>query len=317
MTTELIALGDTSRPLWEVLTHSLATNSEKAYRQAIGRFDIDALGGDGDHERAARWLLVDRNRTHQAAYLWRAKQEEEGASPASINQRLAAIGSIVRTARQLGLVVDGRQVDWKLDMQRPTVMTDNASHRGPGQEWLTTLAVEIRKGQDWTAARNEALYLGLLFGCGWRVMSALDLQMDGLDLERGEVRTWFKGKERGRFDAQTALIPPHVCRMLATYLAVRPNVAEPTVFLTRELRPMGDRYAHRELDRLCASAGIVKPPRALHGLRHACARNLLDHSVPIQDVSRALRHSSPTITAKYYDDSGDQRARAALSTNAI
>lgn len=52
------------------------------------------------------------------------------------------------------------------------------------------------------------------------------------------------------------------------------------------------------LERGCLATSVA--PIGVHDLRHACATNLLRRGMPLQKVSRLLRHKSVLVTDRYY-----------------
>lgn len=80
------------------------------------------------------------------------------------------------------------------------------------------------------------------------------------------------------------------------------------VFTMEDGRPVNPVYATRLFAKLVKQAGL--PPLTLHGLRHLAASFMWDSTGDLLAVSKALRHSSPTVTAEVYTHmkSGKQRA---------
>ncbi len=72
-------------------------------------------------------------------------------------------------------------------------------------------------------------------------------------------------------------------------------------FISGEATPKGAVSTFDKMYRqVFETAGIKKPGQLSHTLRHTFAVELLKAGVDIRKVSKALGHSSVTITEKYY-----------------
>ena len=138
--------------------------------------------------------------------------------------------------------------------------------------------------------RDYVLYM-LLVRTGIRIGSALALDVEDLDLERGEIVL-----RRAKGDrAERIYVPGAVRAELATYLAGRTSGP---VFQGRAGRRLGHRHAHRRLVSWLAKAGISRAASP-HSLRHSFATSLYARTGDLLLVQRALRHRCIASTMVY------------------
>ena len=156
---------------------------------------------------------------------------------------------------------------------------------------------------DPIAVRDRAV-LELLYAAGLRVSELCGLDLDDVDLARGQVRAFGKGsKER--------LVPIHerCCQALERYIGTaRPslmNEESPSaaVFFNRRGRRLGPRDVRRLLD------AVAPSPTHPHALRHTYATHLLDGGADLRVVQELLGHASLGTTQLYTHVSKDRLQR--------
>jgi len=175
-----------------------------------------------------------------------------------------------------------------------------ALSEGERKALLDTLAA----GEGWTARRDHELF-SLMLGSGLRLGATLALDVEDLDLDRGElVARKMKG---GR--AERVLLPRSVCEHLASWFAGR--TAGP-VFRGRGGERLGARQVARRLDYWLERAGIRRAASP-HSLRHTFAAELLGRTHDLVLVQSAMHHRSIASTLRYVA-ADEQRLRAALSS---
>ncbi|HET6954460.1 MAG TPA: tyrosine recombinase XerC [Acidimicrobiales bacterium] len=143
------------------------------------------------------------------------------------------------------------------------------------------------------ALRDTAL-LELLYGSGLRIAEACGLDVDELDLDRGRVVVWGKGRRQRTVPLSDPAVDG-LRRWLAdgrAWLAtdVTPG---PAVFLNRRGRRLTPRDARRIVDRRAIA------PTHPHALRHTFATHLLDGGADLRVVQELLGHSDVATTQRY------------------
>jgi site-specific recombinase XerD len=152
------------------------------------------------------------------------------------------------------------------------------------------------------AIRDRAL-VETAYAAGLRISELAGAQLGLLDLGRGELRVYGKGRKE-----RIGLLGRPARHALRAYLEDgRPVLLEqragdavpPTeVFLNHRGEPLGVRGLRYRLDRLCRRAGLpegVSP----HTLRHSFATHLLDGGADLRVVQELLGHESLATTQVY------------------
>jgi len=163
---------------------------------------------------------------------------------------------------------------------------------------LDTLAA----GEGWTARRDHALFT-LMLGTGMRLGATLALDVEDLDLERGELAA--RHMKGGR--SERVLVPRHVSEHLRGWLGARVNGS---VFRGRGGDRLGARQVARRLDHWMERAGIRRAASP-HALRHTFAMDLLGRTHDLVLTQAALHHRSIASTLRYVG-ADEGRLRAAL-----
>ena len=155
---------------------------------------------------------------------------------------------------------------------------------------LRMLLSTIEKADGPEAKRDHMLF-HLLSASGLRLGSAMGLEVEDVDLERGEL--WIKTAKGDRPD--TVLLGAGIRQHLARFLAGRTSGP---LFADRRGRRLGHRHVQRRFREWLAKAGI-KRPATIHGLRHGFATRLYAKTGDVLLVKEALRHRSIMSTMRY------------------
>ena len=276
----------------------------KAYRGDLEDFRVfvetDTL------DEAARLLLGrGHGEANGLALSYKSALVDRGLSPASINRRLAALRSLVKLARTLGLV------PWTLEIQNVKAQPYRDT-KGPGREGFVLMLDALDKRRGNKAIRDRAI-IRLLYDLGLRRAEVVSLNIEDVDLEAGAVAVLGKGKtEKTRLT-----LPPETKEAIEDWLSVRGD--EPgALFLNFDRAGKGRRLTGRGLysmiRKLGESLGIKVWP---HGLRHAAITSALDLTGgDVRKVQRFSRHRDLQTLVVYDDnrvDLGGQVARMVAS----
>jgi site-specific recombinase XerD len=152
------------------------------------------------------------------------------------------------------------------------------------------------------ALRDRAL-IETAYAAGLRISELAAAELGLLDLGRGELRVFGKGRKE-----RIGLLGRPARAALRGYLEDgrpvllqrrRSGEAPPVeVFLNHHGEPLGVRGLRYRLDRLCRRAGLpegVSP----HTLRHSFATHLLDGGADLRVVQELLGHESLATTQVY------------------
>lgn len=147
-------------------------------------------------------------------------------------------------------------------------------------------------------ARRDRALLEVLYATGMRVSEAINLRVQDLDLDRGEVRCTGRG-ERTRIVRLT----PSAVEALRAYLE-QPDPAlemvERRVFVF--LNPRGDRLTRQavwQMTRQYAQMAGIEGEMTPHTLRHSRAAHLLLAGMDIRQVREWLGHANLSTTQLY------------------
>lgn len=271
----------------------------RAYRQSLADFAAWlGVPGVGD---AARVILTgthgDANRT---AHAYASALRERGLSAATVNQRLAALRSLVKLARMQGLV------PWGIDVpgQRVKPYRDT---RGPGRIGVRAVLSAAADATTPIEIRDLAI-LRLLADLALRRGEVVSLDLEHVDLAAGTVAVLGKG-DTGR---ETLTLPAPTASALAAWIAARGGARGPLFhgFKLRAGTPIGTRLTDRSVHRIVARAGRRAGLRVLrpHGLRHAAITQALELTRgDVRAVQRYSRHAD-LATLLRYDDAREDKA---------
>lgn len=152
------------------------------------------------------------------------------------------------------------------------------------------LLATLTKARGPEAARDHALFATML-RTGIRVSSAVGLDVEDVDLARGELRLrTAKGNA-----PDTVIIGKAIRKHLRRYVAGK-RVGP--LFTGRGGKRVSVRHAQRRLGQWLQAAGVTQPV-STHSLRHAFAQTLYARTGDILLVMTALRHRSITSTLVY------------------
>lgn len=178
----------------------------------------------------------------------------------------------------------------------PRVYRHEGLPLGPTWDAVTRL-LAATEGDTPLALRNHAL-LRLLAVYGLRSAEVRHLRLQDIDWATERLR--LVRSKTGRQDSLP--LDPGVGNAIARYLRHgRPPSASPIVFLTvrAPYRALSTGALYDVVRRRLAR--IAPPPkgRGPHGLRHACARHLIDAGFSLKAVGDHLGHRSPEATRLY------------------
>jgi integrase/recombinase XerC len=269
-----------------------AATTLKAYCADVE--DFAAFLGCGPAAAVSRLLGAGHGAANGVGLAYRQHLQARQLSPATVNRRLAALRSVVKLARTLGMV------GWTLDVEglRAEAYRDV---RGPGAGKLKEMLGKVSAGAK--GLRDRALLM-LLYHLGLRRKEAVGIDAGDLDLEAGTVAIVGKG----RLQQERLTVPRATLDAVLSWLAAHPLRAsdglppEAPVFVCLSRCAFGRRLtghgAYRVVRALGAAAGIKCAP---HKVRHSAITRLLDLGADLRSVQRFARHKNPAVTIKYDD----------------
>jgi integrase/recombinase XerC len=271
-------------------------NTAHAYGRDLAHFA--AFLGTPDVDAAAAVLLSGTHGEANARVLaYRAHMQDAGLASNTTARRLAAVRSLVKLARTLGLV------PWALEVRSPRTKAHRDT-RGPGRRgYQRILAAVAERGDDEKARRDRAI-VRLLYDMALRREEVASLDYPE-HVDGAGARLSVRGKgDTGRV---WLTIPDETMDALRAWLEARGEAAGP-VFYALDGRGRGKRLSGRSIARnvvgeLGRRAGIVARP---HGLRHAAITEALNlTNGDVRAVQRFSRHAKVTTVTLYDDNRAD------------
>jgi integrase/recombinase XerC len=261
----------------------------RAYRQDLA--DFAAFVGGTPDAAADRLLGCGAGAANALALAYKGYLLRRGLAAATVNRRLAALRSLVKLARVLGLV------SWSLEVEGVQAEAYRDT-RGPGRTGFGRLVAALDGRHDVKAVRDRAL-LHLLFDLALRRGEVVGLDLADFDAAAGTLAVLGKGRT-----AKVSLTLPAETRA-ALEAWVRLRGAEPgPLFRSLDRAHKGDGRLSgtglylvvRDLGR---RAGLRVWP---HGLRHAAITEALDLTGgDVRAVQKFSRHRDVRVLQRYDD----------------
>jgi integrase/recombinase XerC len=276
-----------------------APTTIRSYAQALDRFRR-FIRADTVHQAVSVLLDGTPGEANFLVLRYRASMLDAGLAPQTINLRLVALRSLVKTARLVGLV------SWSLDVS--TVPAQRLRDtRGPGHKAVCALLVDLHMREDAFAVRNRAI-VHLLYHLALRVAEVSSLDLSHVDLFAGRLLVLGKG----RLQREWLSVPAFTCEALSSWISLRGAAAGPLFLGLGPAVPPGSLsrlgvHAIWSLVRgLGASVGVSLSP---HGLRHTAVTEACklaqQNGVGLEEVCQFSRHKNVSTLLIYRDRERD------------
>lgn len=288
-----IPLSFDAKRLVEAFLSGRSTKTIRAYRQDLEYF-AKFLGEKTLDAAADQLLSQSHGKANTLALTYKTHLFERELAPATINRRLAALRSLVKLARTLGII------PWTMEVQniRSEPYRDT---RGPGRYGFLMLLDELSQRSDAKGKRDVAA-LRLLYDLAFRRSEVCQMDLEDVDLDTGTVAVLGKGRtEKKRFT-----LPSKSKRALAAWLEVRGQEPGP-LFINYDRAGKGQRLTtnglYRMVRKLGEQVGVKARP---HGLRHAAITEALDLTHGnLRSVAKFSRHKDVRVLNVYDDNRTD------------
>jgi integrase/recombinase XerC len=273
-------------------------NTRQAYADDLA--DFAAWLGLAPAAAVAQLLGADAGPANGLALDYLNHLRELGRARATINRRLAALRSLVKVARLLGMVAWSIEVSGeKLKRYRDT--------RGPGLDGVRRLLAILERQKGERAIRDRAI-LRLLFDLALRRGELVGLDLEHLDLEAGTVAVLGKGDS----ERELLTLPHETVAALRAWVDVRGDAPGP-LFVNFDRAGKGQRLTatsvYRMVRQLGERAGVRVRP---HGLRHGAITAALDlNGGDVRAAQRFSRHLDIRTLTLYDDNRADLGGKTA------
>lgn len=276
-----------------------------AYRRDLS--DFAAYVGVSDPAQAVESLLGESaGQANLIALRYRAALLDRGLSPATVNRKLAALRSMAKVARTVGLIT------FSLDVEnvRSHPYRDT---RGPGVDGYRTMLEALQGRQDAKGARDRAI-LHLLHDLGLRRAEVCSLDREHLDLSCGSVSVMGKGRRERVY----LTLPAPTIIALGHWITFRGDAAGPLFMSIDKGNRLGGRLTGRGLHKVVSALGdAVGLTVCPHGMRHTAITEALDlTSGDVRAVARFSRHADIRVLQRYDDNRDDTAGEIAKMVSA-
>ena len=255
------------------------------------------------HDAIDRLLRGGPAAANRAVMAYRAHQLDAGLASATINRRLAALRSMVRVGRLIGLV------NWSLEVENVKA-EPRGDMRGPGLVDLQAMTRHAAGRGDGTQARRDRAILALLFDLGPAGgPSSAGSTWPTSSRPPTAPRRRCGSSARGIGRSSGSPCPAATAAALAAWIAARGDHAGPLFHRLdgRDPEPGGPPLRRVGAAGRPGHGRGAKVGRAVrpHGLRHAAITAALDAGKDVRVVQRFSRHKTLDMVLKYDDDRGD------------
>jgi integrase/recombinase XerD len=167
---------------------------------------------------------------------------------------------------------------------------------GYSKEWLTENEVQRILSLPQLDEKYEVWIL-LLYSPALRVTEALNVRVRDLNLEKREINI-IGGKKRKSNDIEPVPCNITALRQIKRYCERADLKPSDYVMFTNRGKKADRSWVYKKLNALCTEAGITKKI-GTHTLRRSRATHLLNKGIPLEQLSKWLRHKSYTTTSVY------------------
>jgi len=218
---------------------------------------------------------------------------------ATISRKMAALRSFYRFLIAEGYAKENPFADLpnpKQEKKLPMFLTEEQVER----------LLTIDFPNNFSGTRNKAV-LEVLYSTGGRVSEIAGIKIDDLDLTRGLVSLFGKGRKQrlaalGRYalSAIEKYIPRREARLAKTKRETQ------ALFINKNGGPLSSRSIEAIVTKALIMAGLWKRGLSAHTLRHSFATHLLNRGADLRFVQEMLGHKNLSTTQIYTHLSTDK-----------
>lgn len=248
------------------------------------RRDLRALANDLQQAGVGNWHEVSSFDLRAVV----ARQHEAGMSGRSLARRLSAVRSMYN------FLLRRKRIGHNPVAEVPAPKDTGSLPKNLQIEQIQRLLSE--SSDDILVIRDQAVF-EVIYSSGLRLAEVVQLELDSVDFESGQVRVTGKG-------AKTRLLPVGSRAQVALkrWLKKRPELVrdpnESALFLSRLGLRLSRRSVQQRLKKLASRTGVQQNLYP-HMLRHSFASHLLESSADLRAVQELLGHADISTTQVY------------------
>lgn len=264
----------------------------QAYRQDLEDFKTFLNAATLD-EAAKIILSSSHGQANALALSYKAYLIDRGLQAATINRKLAALRSLVKLARTLGIV------PWSLEVENMKTKAYRDT-RGCGKSGFRSLLDQVETSKKAKSIRDHAI-LRLLYDLGLRRGEIVTLKLEDVDLSTGTIAVIGKG-----YTEKTILtLPDPTKEALHKWINIR-GLEAGSLFINFDRAGKGSRLTgvsiYRIVRKLGEKIGIKTRP---HGLRHTAITEAVKkaqaNGIGLDEVRDFSRHADIKTLLIYRD----------------
>lgn len=207
----------------------------------------------------------------------------ENFAPASVNSVLSSLNAFFDYKELLGLKVKMLKIQKQIFSRREKELT-----KGEYEKLLKTAKMQ--------GNRKLFLLMQTICSTGIRVSEVKYVTVESVKCGRANIN--LKGKMR------VVILPAELCKALKKY-AEDEEIADGSIFVTRNGKPIDRSNIWKMMKRLCESANVERGKVFPHNLRHLFARTYYSIQKDIVRLADILGHSSVNTTRIYTMETGE------------
>jgi integrase/recombinase XerD len=275
-----------------------SSNTKEAYHNDLCQ--LSEFAGQCMSTRGAQYLWDNFNRQDMLSYLLDLKERKYAVT--TVVRKLAAAKSF------FGFMVEEHRV-----RQNPTdnIESPKVGKPLPGAISVTQVKMLLEQPTKMAApeAKRDRAMLELLYASGMRVSELINLNVEDLDCDEGQVRCFGKGQKE-----RIVPIYPQAARAAAEYLnevrhRLQRDEAEKALFLNRRGERLTRQGLWQILKEYAKEAGLAEAVTP-HTLRHSFATHMLNGGADLRSVQELLGHANISTTQIYTHLTSDHIRRA-------
>jgi integrase/recombinase XerC len=282
-----------ARRLVKSFLEGRSASTIKAYSKDLADF-ATFLGVESTEDAAAQLLAASPGQANEIALNYRnTLLDSRKLVPATVNRRLAALRSLVKLARTLGMV------NWNIEIEGVDA-DPYRDTRGPGNESVRKMRQLLENREDAKGIRDRAI-LRLLYDRALRRGEVCSLDRKHFDGEQG---LHVLGK--GRKTREWISLPAATKSALLAWIDVRGDEPGP-LFTALDTKNRGHRLTGSAIYAIVRGLGKQIGIKARpHGLRHTAITTALEKTNGnIRTVQAFSRHADPRTVGRYDDNRRD------------
>ena len=287
----------------QLLAQKRSPNTRRAYLKDLKDFFQVMVGEEPTRDLVLEFLHLEQTQAVQLVLSYKAKLIDKELKAATINRRLAALKSLTKIGRSIG-VCNYTLEDIKREKNQP--YRDTTGVDKDGMSRVLALAERGKKAKTHRSRlkgiRDYAI-LRLLWGNALRRGEISLTNISDFDFKTKTMTIIGKGSDG---EKQMITLPPKSALSIWEWLLARGEVQKDApLFIAVDNANYGKRLSgnaiYTMVDRLCIAAGIPKK-MSPHRIRHSAITAALDASSGnIRRVQKLSRHKDIN-TVMTYDD---------------